>query len=185
YLDELLRLEGRGEFADFPCLCGAAASEAVYRCDDCTDCRMYCQACILASHAAHPLHRIKRWEADGYFSRVSLKALGLYVQLGHEVGEGCINSKTSWGDDFVVLDIFGIHEVRVRYCACERALPAHIQLLRARWFPATSVNPKTAASFHLLESFHLLSTQSKLSGYEFYISLSRRTDNTGVTPPKV
>ena len=59
YLDELLRLEGRGEFADFPCLCGAAASEAVYRCDDCTDCRMYCQACILASHAAHPLHRIK------------------------------------------------------------------------------------------------------------------------------
>ncbi|KAI0712134.1 hypothetical protein C8Q76DRAFT_693826 [Earliella scabrosa] len=184
YLDELLRLEGRGDFIDVGCPCGAEGCEAVYRCEDCADRQLYCQPCILASHASHPLHRIKRWESDGYFLKVSLKTLGLCVQLGHEVGEICINSKASWGDDFVVLDVFGIHEVRVKYCACERALPSHVQLLRARWFPATSVNPKTAATFRLLESFHLLSTQSKVSAYEFYISLSRRTDNTGVLPPK-
>ncbi|KAL6303051.1 hypothetical protein BKA93DRAFT_818202 [Sparassis latifolia] len=50
--------------------------------------------------------------------------------------------------------------------------------------PATSVDPKTAATFRLLETFHLISAQSKISGYEFYTALARRTDNTGVNPPK-
>ncbi|TFK78062.1 hypothetical protein K466DRAFT_446088, partial [Polyporus arcularius HHB13444] len=52
------------------------------------------------------------------------------------------------------------------------------------WFPATSVNPKTAATFGLLEMFHTLSGQSKLSAFEYYAALARRTDNTGTCPPK-
>ena len=97
----------------------------------------------------------------------------------------CINPQSAWGDDFVLLDIFGVHELAVDYCGCESVLPTHIQLLRARWFPATSVSPKTAATFRLLEFYHLLATRAKVSAFEFYASLSRCTHNTGAFMPKV
>lgn len=48
-----------------------------------------------------------------------------------------------------------------------------------RWWPATVTNPKTAATFRLLEWFHILGNQSKVSVYEYYTSLTRRTDNIG------
>ncbi|KAF9456024.1 hypothetical protein BDZ94DRAFT_1353138 [Collybia nuda] len=65
------------------------------------------------------------------------------------------------------------------FCECERAPSHSIQLLRARLYPATGMYPKTAASFKVLRQFHLLSFESKCSGYEFYNSLARLTDNSG------
>ncbi|RPD55075.1 hypothetical protein L227DRAFT_615722 [Lentinus tigrinus ALCF2SS1-6] len=129
------------------------------------------------------MHHLRRWDGD-HFARVTLKSLGLVVQLGHTPGENCTNPRIPWGDDFVLIDINGVHELSVRYCGCERAVPHHLQLLRTRWYPATSVSPKTAATFQVLETFHLLSVQSKLSAFEFYNTLSRRTDNTNVNTPK-
>ncbi|RDX44783.1 hypothetical protein OH76DRAFT_1538039 [Lentinus brumalis] len=180
YLAELLWLEGRGKYSQGICKCGA---DGMYRCDDCRDARLYCQACLVAAHVAHPVHRVQQWKTD-HFSRVALKSLGLRVQLGHEAGETCLNPVPCWGGDFVLLDVAGTHELHVDYCGCESALPHHLQLLRARWFPATSVNPKTAATFGLLEMFHTLSGQSKVSAFGYYATLSRRTDNTGTSPPK-
>ncbi|KAF8839151.1 hypothetical protein BDN67DRAFT_982034, partial [Paxillus ammoniavirescens] len=40
----------------------------------------------------------------------------------------------------------------------------------------------TAATFSLLEMFHLLSFESKVSSYEFYNLLTRCSDNTGLLP---
>lgn len=57
--------------------------------------------------------------------------------------------------------------------------PPAVQLLRSRFYPATGRNPKSAATFRVLKLFHLLSFESKCSGYEFYHGLSRLTDNTG------
>jgi hypothetical protein len=45
------------------------------------------------------------------------------------------------------------------------------QLLRARLFPSTVVDPKTAATFRVLETFQLLSFTSKVSAFEYYRSL--------------
>ncbi len=106
------------------------------------------------------------------------------VQLGHDPGDRCFHPKRAFGDDFVVLDVMGIHEVGVDFCGCDKnyAVDHPTQLLRARWYPATSVDPKTAATFGLLEHFHVLSLQSKVSGWEFYTTLARRTDNTGSKP---
>ena len=59
------------------------------------------------------------------------------------------------------------------------------QLLRERLFPATTTDPKTAATFSVLEQFHLLSFESKVSAFEFYQGLSRLSDNVGIDPPKV
>jgi hypothetical protein len=54
-----------------------------------------------------------------------------------------------------------------------------------RWFPATVLQPKSAATFNVLEFFHLLTFESKASGFEFYHTISRLTDNTGVHHVKV
>ncbi len=59
YLQELLRREGRGDFATTPCPCGSAGSHAEYRCEDCYGDRLYCQQCISGYHLKHPLHRVR------------------------------------------------------------------------------------------------------------------------------
>ena len=71
------------------------------------------------------------------------------------------------------------------YCGCQQAPPKTVQLLRSRLFPATVTDPKTAATFRVLESFQMLSFTSKVSAYEFYQALARRTDNTGTSTPPV
>jgi hypothetical protein len=44
--------------------------------------------------------------------------------------------------------------------------------------PATPLKPQAAFTFDVLEMFHLLTTQSKISAYDFYLSLLHRTDNS-------
>ena len=114
-----------------------------------------------------------------------MKDLGLTVQLGHPIGERCHRPRSIPKDEFVVVHNNGIHVVCLTFCGCETAETLSRQLLRIRWFPATSDMPRTAATFCVLEDFHLLSLESKLSCSEFYSALSRRSDNTGLNPPKV
>lgn len=54
------------------------------------------------------------------------------------------------------------------------------QLLRFQLYPATVIDPVTAATFRVLEFFHLNTLISKISAFDFYATLSRKTDNTGV-----
>ncbi|KAG1784888.1 uncharacterized protein HD556DRAFT_1250666, partial [Suillus plorans] len=80
---------------------------------------------------------------DGHFKDTSLKTLGLRIQLGHRVGERCYNPiSTVFYNDFVILDVNGVHSVAVDFCGCETAQSLTTQLLHIRWFPATSVNPR-------------------------------------------
>lgn len=79
-----------------------------------------------------------------------------------------------------------IHNVSIDYCSCGNTAKSEVeQLLERRLYPATIQNPKTAATFRALELFELLQYESKLSPYEFYNTISRLTDNTGLDPPKV
>ena len=114
-----------------------------------------------------------------------LKDLGLSMQLGHPIGERCHRPWSVPKDEFVVLHNNGIHVVHLAFCGCETAEMLSRQLLHIRWFPATSNMPCTAATFCVLEDFHLLSLESKLSCSEFYSALSHRSDNTGLNQPKV
>lgn len=127
---------------------------------------------------------IKHW-VDGHFTCTSLKDLGLRIQLGHPVWGQCCNPSPAFHDDFIVLDVNGVHQVAVDFCACETAQSPTTQLLRARWFPATTIDPKTAATFRLLHHFHILTFESKASAFEVWQTLSRLTDNTGIRTPKV
>jgi hypothetical protein len=111
--------------------------------------------------------------------------LGLVMQLNHSVDDLCANPSHAFNNDFVILDSHGIHEVTLLYCNCNRTVSRTAQLLRARLFPATVIDPKTAATFRLLEAYQLLSFTSKVSGFEFYQSIARRSDNTGTRPAPV
>ncbi|KAJ6457468.1 hypothetical protein DFH09DRAFT_1063427 [Mycena vulgaris] len=186
YLDEIVQLNGRGEYQDDDgCIvCNVAA--ATYQCQHCFTDDLYCKSCIVEAHCDSPLHRVEVWEG-GMFKRTTLKRLGLRIQLGHgKLGKGrrgkCVLPSEAVDDDFVVVDMHAIHEVAVDFCNCSTAQPHDIQLLRARWYPATGKSPRTAATFCVLRWYHLMALESKCSGSEFYNSIARETDNTGTEP---
>lgn len=181
---------------------GCQVHEPTYRCKDCYGGSLFCQLCMVNTHLCNPLHRIEvsvttLWEIfnqpdhrqqkwnNAFFERVTLKDLGLRIQLGHEPGKPCLNPKTATNDDFVVVDCHGVHSVALSFCDCDQKQPPEIQLLRAHWYPATGGNPKSAATFGVLEQFHLVSFETKCSGFKFYNGLARLTDNSGIRPEKV
>ncbi|KAG1856516.1 hypothetical protein C8R48DRAFT_749130 [Suillus tomentosus] len=178
FLDEMLCLEGRGfEGQRSHCQCGSV--DLSFRCKECFGMVMYCKECVIEHHRCLPLHIVEKWNGL-FFERISLKKLGLRVQLGHNPGNHCLNPRPSSGNDFVVIDVNGIHEIGLDFCECETAQIHYKQLLRARWYPATTTDPQTAATFGVLRLYHLLSFESKVSAYEFYHSLARCSDNTGL-----
>jgi hypothetical protein len=157
---------------------------------------------------------VQVWTDADLFERVTLKSLGLRIQLGHgrngicpgtvakrAAKEGAVGLADETGndgdaggvpgterrsrEDFCIVDSNGIHEVALDFCTCGRAEDHDIQLLRARLYPATTTNPATAATFRVLRDFHLLSLEAKSSAYHFYNKLARQTDNSGVFQPRV
>jgi hypothetical protein len=88
----------------------------------------------------------------------------------------------------VVVDGSGVHIVDISFCGCHHedgASRSRVQLLRFGWFPATVTRPHTAFTFDLLDTFHLLTLQGKISAYDFYYSIANKTDNTGLLDVKV
>ena len=82
----------------------------------------------------------------------------------------------------MVFDLSGAHHLVVKYCNCERRVPKYVQLLRARWFPATIERPSTAFAFDILDFFHKLQNHSKCNLYDFYNATIQRTDAAGLRP---
>jgi hypothetical protein len=116
---------------------------------------------------------------------MSLKSLGLRIQLGHPDNEQCCLPTKAFNDAFVVIDSHGIHEVGLDYCGCGNHGSMVQQLLRYRLFPATVQNPSTAATFRVLHHFQLLSFESKCSSFEYIQTLVRESDNVGISKVKV
>lgn len=87
----------------------------------------------------------------------------------------------------MVVDVNGVHEVGLNFCGCQMGGPREhdIQLLRASLYPSTGINPRTAATYSVLKHFHLLSFESKLSGYEYIKAVERLTSNGDVEKSRV
>lgn len=206
YLRVFITLEGRGKNPPIACR-GRGSSEPcpgepLYRCICCDNNGLICSDCMKDSHRLHPLHRVevcassptfdpgirriaKKWNGS-FFKRTLLKTLGLRIQLGHPPGGQCNIPEKGWNDDFVLIASDMIHSVGLDYCGCGHSGKTQIeQRLKRRYYPATVANPKTAATFRSLEMFEMLQYESKLTLYEFYNTLSRLTDNTGLRVPKV
>ncbi|KAF9522288.1 hypothetical protein CPB83DRAFT_777307, partial [Crepidotus variabilis] len=116
------------------------------------------------------------------FKRVSLKSMGLRIQLNHS-GLYCTNA-TACHLSMTVLHTNGLHEVAFDYCGCDRAIPQHLQLFRRQFYPASQINVQTCASFELLNFLHKLALTMKASTYDFYRALEHLTDSSGLSKKK-
>ncbi|KAF4564770.1 hypothetical protein EYR36_002709 [Pleurotus pulmonarius] len=78
----------------------------------------------------------------------------------------------------------GIHLVDIVFCHCflGSLSTRREQLLHGRLLLASFKVPQAAFTFELLETFHGLTLQSKISAYDFYRSVKHKSDNTGMEP---
>ncbi|KDR65407.1 hypothetical protein GALMADRAFT_148720 [Galerina marginata CBS 339.88] len=184
YLDEVLRWAGRGDFRSASqcpdCLARSAAPGVpAYWCEECIIPDLTCASCCVRRHRMHPFHR--KWTGS-HFAEVSLKSIGLKIQLNH--GGAFCEKPIPCHTNFRVLHTNGIHEVDVRFCGCAKVIPVHLQLLRRGLYPASQLSIQTCATFTLLDQLHMLALTTKGSTYDFYRALEKLTDNTGINPPK-
>ncbi|KAJ7096175.1 hypothetical protein C8R44DRAFT_644543, partial [Mycena epipterygia] len=184
YLDEMLRLEGRGSQDAYTKCAKCGEADPLYRCAQqlCHGAWMFCTKCTVENHAQLPTHWIECWNGS-FFERKSLNVdLGLKVQLGHPAGIWCPTA-TEAHQKFVVIDVTGIHTIALRFCACDGRLMHRQQLMRVRWWPATALDPQTCATFAVIRLFQLLNCLGKVTGYDFLCSLELLTNNDGLDPP--
>ncbi|KAJ7717597.1 hypothetical protein B0H16DRAFT_1740547 [Mycena metata] len=179
FLDELMRREGLLQAAKCPCCQEAwSAASRRFRCSDCGD-FVQCFNCSLARHTLTPLHRIREWNGN-FWSPASLSAMGGVYQLGHG-GHPC-RHRAPVQRTMVVLHVDMIHTVPFHYCACDSSddSPNLEQLLRNGWYPATTVDPATCATFECLDLFRLLNVTGNINVRDFVTTLERRTSATNV-----
>ena len=118
-----------------------------------------------------------------FFQRTTLRDQGLRIQLRHAYNRAC-PTRPAAHSNFRVIHSNGIHHVAIDLCRCHN-VDLRVQLLRIGWWPATPLDPQSAATFEVLCHFHLLNLQGKVTGYSFYQALEYQTDNTGLDPPPV
>lgn len=123
----------------------------------------------------------QRWDnATKRFHPTTLANLGLSIQLGrrHRPGESC-PFRMAAHKDFTVIDNGVISPVNLWYCRCDDT-PEYLQIIDMRWWPSTTVRPRTAATNNLLRDFHNLNMISNCTTYDYWRTLHVLTDNTGL-----
>ncbi|KAJ6574049.1 hypothetical protein B0H19DRAFT_1208169 [Mycena capillaripes] len=182
YLDEMLRLEGRGYAAIYSKCGGCEQPNPTFRCaqQTCYGPSLFCRACIVKQHAALPTHWVQEWNG-AFFERRALIDLGLIIQLGHPCGYSCSNPLRA-PKDFVLIDVTGVHNVAVNFCECDSRIEKRQQLMRVCWWPATARNPQTCATFGVVRLFQIMNCLGKVSAHDFLRSLELLTNNDGLHP---
>ncbi|KAJ7740190.1 hypothetical protein DFH07DRAFT_870303 [Mycena maculata] len=109
----------------------------------------------------------------------SLRELGLKIQLGHPPGYSCPTSHAGH-EEFVVIDITGIHFIAVAFCECDSRVLHWQQAMRVQWWPATVKDPRTCATFAVIRLFQIMNCLGKVSAHDFLRSLELLTNNNGL-----
>ena len=114
---------------------------------------------------------LQKWNGS-FFETTTLYELGVAVPIGHPLGEPC---PLPHARALTVLHTNGIHNVRVDFCGCQLGLDLRTQLLRFAWWPATPLDPRSAATFAVMQQFHYLNLQGNITAYDFYRGLEFQT----------
>ncbi|EIW79112.1 hypothetical protein CONPUDRAFT_74627 [Coniophora puteana RWD-64-598 SS2] len=96
-----------------------------------------------------------KWNGS-FFDRISLKLLGLGVDMGHEDGTNC-----------------------------NKKVPHRQQLLQYGWYPSTVDTPETACTEEALVQYSALMSRTKVSPHGYYQALETLTDPLGLDVPPV
>jgi hypothetical protein len=109
----------------------------------------------------------------------------LVIRLGHH-GYPC-PTPGDFKQNFSIAHTNGIHTVNLCFCGCTEAGASHarVQLLRAGFLPGSIEAPRTAFTFDILNTFHLITLQAKTSAYDYYLSVEHKSDNIGLLDQKV
>ncbi|KAJ7049780.1 hypothetical protein C8F01DRAFT_1264808 [Mycena amicta] len=201
FLDHLIRYNSLGDHYERPAcsVCDAeyirGSSMRLFRCEACGE-FLQCMTCLEERHRLNPLHTIKEWNGDFWTSAAlhkvhirdqTAQSLNFVYQLGHR-GKSCIRPASTASHTMVVIDVRGIFTLRVFFCGCEKALRQDpiAQLMANGWYPATTIDPATCATFACLEQFRMLNVVGNLSAHDYVGSLERLTDATllGSTPDR-
>ncbi|KAJ7062409.1 hypothetical protein B0H15DRAFT_926073 [Mycena belliarum] len=180
FLDEMLRLEGRGDPIAYTACGGCGKADPRFR----ARCAPYSLDpgmffIIIQLHWVLPT--TKEWNGE-FFTRRSLKDLGVVIQLGHPPGYNCPTASNGH-KNFCVIDTTGIHTVNVRFCECDSRIKHRQQLMRVEWWPASVKKPQTCATFAVVRLFQIMNCLGKVSAHDFVRSLELLTNNDGLTPP--
>lgn len=108
--------------------------------------------------------------------------MGLVITLGHTDGSIC-HASVAAPRSFVVIHTNGMHPVNIQFCQCSQVHKSGTrvqQLMRHRLFPATLTDPSTCCTFAVLKHFHTTTLQSKITTFDYYMTLEKMTDNTGL-----
>ncbi|KAL4067125.1 hypothetical protein V8B97DRAFT_2025227 [Scleroderma yunnanense] len=155
---------------------------------------VFCTSCCWAEHKLKPFHRVQQWNGT-FFEESSLRLAGIVIHLGH-AGQPCptggdftqevtTDDEDEWKDVeedrrpthlrsskdrscLVVVHTNGIHYCNVKYCTC---------LTMAGLFPATTKQPRTAFTFHVLDDFIRDNVECGTSAMNYYSKLQRITSN--------
>ncbi|KAJ7060044.1 hypothetical protein C8F01DRAFT_1254159 [Mycena amicta] len=201
FLDHLIRHDGLGDYHNRPAcsLCQTpyepGLTSQIFRCEPCGQ-FLQCQSCLEERHKLQPLHPIKVWNGKFWdnaalhrmhIGNVSARSLQFAYQLGHH-GRPCISPASTEDQTMVVMDVRGVFTLRVRFCGCAKALSQDpvAQLMSNGWYPATTIDPATCATFEALETFRQLNVVGNLSAHDYVGTLERLTDPTmlGSTPDR-
>ena len=79
-----------------------------------------------------------------------------------------------------IVDITGVHEIRLRFCRCKNLddHPIADQLLQSGLFPSSFKKPMTAFTFRVLKDFDLANLEGKTDAFKYYSKLKRLSSNT-------
>ncbi|KIJ39692.1 hypothetical protein M422DRAFT_174794, partial [Sphaerobolus stellatus SS14] len=137
---------------------------------------LHCKACVVELHRHSPLHRIKTWNSS-FFEDSSLANAGLVLQLGH-TPDSCLSGGARTQNHLMtVMDINGLHNVRLTWCRCYGFRSLADELFRLKWIPATLVRPGTAFTFRVMQHFQMLSHVARTTAWDFCTAIQRITDN--------
>lgn len=62
------------------CSCG---NDVSWRCWDCFGGVEYCTSCCRTAHSRLPFHRVEQWDCTGFYTRSSLRMVGIVLHCGH------------------------------------------------------------------------------------------------------
>ncbi|KAJ7133266.1 hypothetical protein C8R44DRAFT_870676 [Mycena epipterygia] len=125
---------------------GCPDTNPLYRCLSCFYQEWYCRKCMVGQHLNLPFHRIEMWTGQR-LAGISLKSIGLRIQLGHSRGDFCVEPIPV--NDFVVVDATGIHEVDLDFCGCPDGGTRVQQLREARLYSKTCAQPTSAVAYEM------------------------------------
>ncbi|KIJ47588.1 hypothetical protein M422DRAFT_145094, partial [Sphaerobolus stellatus SS14] len=132
---------------------------------------LLCTECTIEQHTHSPLHRLKTWNGT-YFEEASLANLGLVLNIDHEPTVCLVITHS-----LTVMDINGLHNVRLSRCWCLGYFNLATVLFHREWIPATLIRPGTAFTFRVMKQFQMMSHVARTTPWDFCTAIQQITDN--------